>query len=71
MTIQNAVLAFQFGDGFSNIFYPTSGYFMAALVIAKIQYTDWLKFIWPFLIMVYGLGAVALVIAHLIEWGPF
>jgi len=71
MTRQNAVLAFQFGDGFSNIFYPTSGYFMAALVIAKIQYTDWLKFIWPFLIMVYGLGAVTLVIAHLIEWGPF
>lgn len=71
MTRQNAVLAFQLGDGFSNIFYPTSGYFMAALVIAKVQYTDWLKFIWPFLLMVYGIGAVALVIAHLIEWGPF
>lgn len=71
MTRQNAVLAFQLGDGFSNIFYPTSGYFMAALVIAKVQYTDWLKFIWPFLLMVYGIGAAALVIAHLIEWGPF
>ncbi len=71
MTRQNAVLAFQLGDGFSNIFYPTSGYFMAALVIAKVQYTDWLKFIWPFLLLVYGIGAVALVIAHLTGWGPF
>lgn len=71
MTRQNAVLAFQLGDGFSNIFYPTSGYFMAALVIAKVQYTDWLKFIWPFLLIAYGVGAIALVIAHLIQWGPF
>lgn len=71
MTRQNAVLAFQFGDGFSNIFYPTSGYFMAALVIAKVQYTDWLKFIWPLLVVWYAVGAVFLVIAHLINWGPF
>lgn len=71
MTRQNAVLAFQLGDGFSNIFYPTSGYFMAALVIAKIQYTDWLKFIWPLLIIWYSVGAVFLLIAHYIGWGPF
>lgn len=71
MTRQNAVLAFQFGDGFSNIFYPTSGYFMAALAIAKIQYTDWLKFIWPLLILWYGLAAIFLMIAHFIGWGPF
>lgn len=71
MTRQNAVLAFQFGDGFSNIFYPTSGYFMAALVIAKVQYTDWLKFIWPLLVIWYSVGAVFLIIAHLMNWGPF
>ena len=71
MTRQTAVLAFQFGDGFSNIFYPTSGYFMAALAIAKIKYTDWLKFIWPLLLLWYGLGAVFLLIAFFIDWGPF
>lgn len=71
MTRQTAVLAFQFGDGFSNIFYPTSGYFMAALAIAKIKYTDWIKFIWPLLLIWYGLGAVFLIIAYFINWGPF
>lgn len=71
MTRQTAVLAFQFGDGFSNIFYPTSGYFMAALAIAKIKYTDWIKFIWPLLVIWYAVGAVFLVIAYFMNWGPF
>lgn len=71
MTRQTAVLAFQFGDGFSNIFYPTSGYFMAALAIAKIKYTDWIKFIWPLLLIWYAAGAVFLVIAYFMNWGPF
>ena len=70
MTRQTAVLAFLMGDGFSNIFYPTSGYFMAALAIAKIKYTDWLKFIWPLLLLWYGAGAIFLVIAFFIEYGP-
>lgn len=71
MTRQTAVLAFQLGDGFSNIFYPTSGYFMAALAIAKIKYTDWIKFIWPLLLIWYAAGAVFLVIAYFMNWGPF
>lgn len=70
MTRQTAVLAFLMGDGFSNIFYPTSGYFMAALAIAKIKYTDWIKFIWPLLLLWYGAGAIFLVIAFFIEYGP-
>src|SRR5699024_3263327 len=44
---QVSVLAFQIGDGFSHIFYPTSGYFMATLALSKIPYTKWLKFIIP------------------------
>lgn len=71
MTRQNAVLAFMYGDGFSNIFYPTSGYFMAALVIAKIKYTDWIKFIWPLLIVWFLVAAIGLVVAFFIELGPF
>ena len=70
MTRQTAVLAFLFGDGFSNIFYPTSGYFMAALAIAKIKYTDWIKFIWPLLLIWYTIAAVLLVIAYFINYGP-
>lgn len=65
---QTAVLAFLFGDGFSNIFYPTSGYFMAALAIVGIQWTKWVKFIWPLLLIWYGLAIAFLFIAQFIEY---
>lgn len=44
VTRQTAVLAFQLGDGFAHILYPTPGYFMAALAIAGVPYQKWLKF---------------------------
>ena len=68
VTRQTAVLAFLFGDGFSNIFYPTSGYFMAALVIAGIKWEKWLKFIWPLLVIWYGLAIVLLLIAQFMNY---
>jgi uncharacterized ion transporter superfamily protein YfcC len=71
VTRQTAVLAFQLGDGPSNIFYPTSGYFMAALALAGVPWTTWVRFVWPLLLMWLAVGAVALVIAQAIAWGPF
>lgn len=71
ITRQTAVLAFQFGDGFSNIFYPTSGYFIATLIIAKISWEKWVRFIFPLLLIWYFMAAVFLVIAQSIKWGPF
>lgn len=62
---QTAVLAFQFGDGISNIFTPTSGYFMAGLAAAGIAWTKWIRWIWPLLLIQYTLGAVFITIAHL------
>lgn len=40
---QLAVLAFQLGDGLTNIILPTSGVIMGALTIAKIPYNIWFK----------------------------
>lgn len=68
VTRQTAVLAFLFGDGFSNIFYPTSGFFMAALAIAGIKWGKWIKFIWPLIAIWYGLGVVFLIIAQIIDY---
>lgn len=62
---QTAVLAFQFGDGISNIFTPTSGYFMAALAAAGISWTKWVRWIWPLLLIQYIVAAVLITIAHL------
>ncbi|WLR51980.1 YfcC family protein [Bacillus tianshenii] len=63
---QVAVLAFQFGDGISNIFSPTSGYFMAGLALAGIPWIKWAKWILPLIVIQYTLGAVLVTIAHLI-----
>src|SRR5699024_8917579 len=65
---QTAVLAFLFGDGFSNIFYPTSGYFMAVLAVAGIKWEKWIKFIWPLILIWYSLAIVFLFIAQFINY---
>ena len=71
VTRQTSVLAYQFGDGFSNIFTPTSGYFMAALALADVPWTRWARFMWPLQCLWLAAGLVLLFIAHAIRWGPF
>jgi uncharacterized ion transporter superfamily protein YfcC len=71
VTRQTSVLAYQFGDGFSNIFTPTSGYFMAALALADIPWTRWARFMWPLQCLWLSAGLILLLIAHAIRWGPF
>ncbi|MCG3089903.1 YfcC family protein [Sporosarcina cyprini] len=66
VTRQTAVLAFQFGDGISNIFTPTSGYFMAGLALARIPWSKWVKWIFPLIIIHYILGAIFVTVAHVI-----
>lgn len=65
---QTAVLAYQFGDGISNIFTPTSGYFMAGLALAGISWIQWAKWIWPLIVAQYILGAIFITFAHLIGY---
>lgn len=71
VTRQTAILALQFGDGFSNVVYPVAGYLMATLGLAKVPYEKWLKFILPLFAVWTGVAAVFLVIAQMIQWGPF
>ena len=68
VTRQTACLAFQMGDGISNIFTPTSGYFMAGLAIAKVP---WRKWILPLIGLEYLLGAIFIVVAQVMQLGPF
>jgi uncharacterized ion transporter superfamily protein YfcC len=71
VTRQTAVLAFQLGDGISNIFTPTSGYFMAGLALAKIPWTKWAKWILPCVVLQYLIGAIFVIVAQSIGYGPF
>jgi uncharacterized ion transporter superfamily protein YfcC len=63
LTRQTAVLAFQFGDGLSNMIIPTSGILMAMLALAKIPYVTWVRFAAPLFLMLTALAAVFLLVA--------
>jgi len=57
---QATVMAFQFGDGFTNMITPTSGVLIAVLALAKIPYTVWVKYIWKFILILIVLGFLLL-----------
>jgi uncharacterized ion transporter superfamily protein YfcC len=65
---QVAVLAYQFGDGFTNILVPTNVVLMGILAIAGVPYQRWLRFVLPFMLQVWVLGSIALVVAVMIGW---
>lgn len=71
VTRQTATIAFQLGDGISNIFTPTSGYFMAGLAIAKVPWSKWAKWILPLIGLEYLLGAIFVIVAQAMHLGPF
>jgi uncharacterized ion transporter superfamily protein YfcC len=58
---QATVLAFQFGDGFTNMITPCSGVLMAVLSVAKIPYEKWFRFIWKFILFLIIVGFILLV----------
>ena len=53
---QTTVLAFQFGDGFTNMITPTSGVLIACIGVAKIPYATWVKWIWKFILALILIG---------------
>ena len=57
---QAMVLAFQFGDGFTNLVSPTSGVLMAALAMARVPYAKWLRWIWKMVAVLLVLGLLLL-----------
>lgn len=64
---QTAVLAYQFGDGFTNMLIPTNALLMGMLALGRIPYQRWLAFVVPLLVKLYVVAAVALVLA--VEFG--
>ncbi len=57
---QATVLAFQFGDGFTNMITPTSGVLIAVLGIARIPYGKWFKWVLPFILLLIAVGFLLL-----------
>ncbi|MDN5569359.1 MAG: YfcC family protein, partial [Paracoccus sp. (in: a-proteobacteria)] len=68
VTRQNSVLAYQLGDGLSNILYPTSGYFMATLALAGVSWDRWVRFFAPLLAIWVGISMIFLIYAQVTGW---
>jgi len=71
ITRQTNVLAYQLGNGLTNVFIPTQGYFMAALGILKIPWTVWVRWLLPLLAIWLAIGCGAVILANAIRLGPF
>lgn len=57
---QAIVSANAWGGQLTDIFFPTSGFFIATLVIAKVEYTKWLRFYTPLMLILGVVCCVAL-----------
>lgn len=68
ITRQTAVLAYQFGDGFTNIVVPTNAVLVGILAMAGIPYDRWVRFVAPFIGKVLVVASIALIIAVSISW---
>jgi len=60
---QTAVLAYQFGDGFTNMIVPTSALVMGALALGKVPYAAWFRFVGPLLLKFFAVAAIFLVLS--------
>lgn len=58
---QATVMAFQFGDGFTNMITPTSAVLIGALGIARIPYEVWVKWFIKILLIFIALGFLLLI----------
>lgn len=68
ISAQLCVVAFAFGDGFSNVFYPTNPALLISLGLADVSYGDWVKYSVKFqglnLLLTGGILLVGLTIGY-------
>lgn len=57
---QTMVLAFQFGDGITNMITPASGVLIGCLGVARVPYAVWVKWIWKWLLLLFFIGFLLL-----------
>ena len=66
INMQLAIVAFAFGDGFSNVIYPTNAGLLITLGLSDVSYGEWFRYSWKFqamnlvltsAILLFGLAA--------------
>ena len=68
ITRQTAVLAYQFGDGFTNMIIPTSGVTVGTLAMARIPFEKWFRWHLPLQLVFFGLALALLVWPVAVGW---
>ncbi len=63
LTKQVTILAFQMGDGLSNLINPTLGGLIAMLSMCRVPIDRWIRFIFPVLLSLIGIAFLTLIIA--------
>ncbi len=71
VTRQIAISAYCFGDGFSNMAYPTNAALLITLSLTVIPYTKWLKWILKLWVWVILATVLFLAAAVALNYGPF
>lgn len=71
ITKQTTVFAFNFGDGLSNYILPTSSALMGFIAMVGISYSNWMKFMWKLFLIWIVVGAILVIVANSINYGPF
>ncbi|TQV77019.1 YfcC family protein [Aliikangiella marina] len=66
---QVVVLAYQFGDGFSNMIIPTNAVLMGIIGMAGVPYHLWFRFCFPLMIKLMTAAAIVLVLAVTFDYG--
>ena len=51
ISMQLAIVAFAFGDGFSNVIYPTNAGLLITLGISDVSYSEWFRYSWKFQVL--------------------
>jgi uncharacterized ion transporter superfamily protein YfcC len=68
---QTAVLAYQFGDGITNLILPSYSVLIGALGLANVPFTRWFRFAIPIVIILTILVLILVTIAEVVKVGPF
>jgi len=68
---QATVMAFQFGDGFTNMITPTSGVLIGVLGVARIPYEKWVRWVWPLILTLVIVGFLLLIPTAVMQLNGF
>ena len=68
LTSQTTILAFQIGDGVTNLFNPTLGGLIAMLSLCRVPFDRWLRFIFPLMAVLLLVAWLFLLFSVFIQW---